>query len=75
MTKPPSEDPKAGELPPENPRVGLCARCRHARRIVSAKGSEFYMCLLAATDSRFRKYPPLPVRSCSGHEPGTPSGR
>jgi hypothetical protein len=49
-------------------RVGLCADCRHARRIVSAKQSEFWLCQRAQTDPRFRKYPPLPVRQCPGHE-------
>lgn len=49
--------------------VGLCASCRHARRIVSAKGSEFWLCELSQTDPRFRKYPPLPVRQCPGHVP------
>jgi hypothetical protein len=48
-------------------RVGLCESCRHARRIVSARGSAFWLCGLAATDSRFRKYPALPVLSCNGY--------
>ena len=26
------------------------------------------MCLLSQTDSRFRKYPPQPVRQCNGYE-------
>jgi len=55
-------------------RVGLCARCRHARRIVSSKGSEFWMCQLAATDARFKKYPPLPVLRCAGFQSGEPAG-
>jgi len=58
----------------EERRVGLCVRCRHARRIVSAKGSVFFMCQLASTDPRFPKYPRLPVLSCPGHESGTPNG-
>lgn len=47
-------------------RVGLCVRCTHARNIQSSKGSEFLLCGLAARDPRFKKYPPIPVRSCSG---------
>ncbi|MFN0146233.1 MAG: hypothetical protein ACKVT1_06970 [Dehalococcoidia bacterium] len=35
----------------------------------TAKGSTFWMCGLAATDARFRKYPPLPVRECPGFAP------
>ena len=49
-------------------RVGLCATCVHAQRIVSSKGSTFYLCLLSETDDRFRRYPALPVRSCIGYE-------
>jgi hypothetical protein len=48
--------------------VGLCATCRHVRVVRSDRGSEFYQCLLAATDPRFRKYPPLPVLQCAGYE-------
>jgi hypothetical protein len=55
-------------------RVGLCATCRHARRIVSAKGSEFWLCQRATSDPRFRKYPPIPVLRCSGHEPTATDG-
>ncbi len=46
----------------------LCESCRHLREIVTGKGSRFLMCLLSQTDSRFRKYPPQPVKECSGHE-------
>lgn len=49
---------------------GLCGTCRHARTIVSGKGSKFTMCGRAAEDPGYRKYPPLPVRSCPGYEPG-----
>ena len=46
----------------------LCESCRHLREIVTGKGSRFLMCLLSQTDSRFRKYPPQPVRQCSGRQ-------
>jgi hypothetical protein len=49
-------------------RVGLCASCRHAKRIVSSKGSEFWLCGRAERDPAFRKYPPLPVIRCAGYE-------
>jgi hypothetical protein len=52
---------------PEN--VGLCATCRHAETIVSARGSTFYLCRLALTDPHFSKYPTLPVLACEGYEP------
>jgi hypothetical protein len=38
----------------------------------SARGSEFWRCARSDDDARFRKYPPLPVRECAGHEPGEP---
>ncbi|MBI4589816.1 MAG: hypothetical protein HY725_13345 [Candidatus Rokubacteria bacterium] len=49
-------------------RVGLCAECVHGRRIVSAKGSEFWRCAKSETDPRFPKYPRLPVLACDGYE-------
>jgi hypothetical protein len=49
---------------------GLCENCVNARRIESDRGSIFVMCQLALIDSRFRKYPRLPVLSCAGYEAG-----
>ena len=49
-------------------RAGLCSLCRHSRTIESARGSTFWLCTRAATDPRFRKYPPLPVLQCPGFE-------
>jgi hypothetical protein len=51
----------------EQSRAGLCADCIHARRVESARGAVFLLCQLSVTDSRFPKYPCLPVLSCSGH--------
>jgi hypothetical protein len=48
----------------------LCATCRHQRIVRSGRGSVFSMCLRHRTDPAFRKYPPLPVLSCPGYEPG-----
>ncbi|MET0791871.1 MAG: hypothetical protein ABW061_10155 [Polyangiaceae bacterium] len=56
-------------------RVGLCATCRHARRIRSAKGSEFWLCEKSKSDPRFGKYPALPVRACLGFSPADPTQR
>lgn len=53
--------------PNEDQRVGLCATCVHARQITSDRGTIFWMCGLSATDSRFPKYPPLPVLACIGY--------
>jgi hypothetical protein len=49
--------------------AGLCARCAHALVIRNDRGSRFYLCRLSATDPRFAKYPPLPVRRCTGFVP------
>ncbi len=50
------------------PVVGLCAACKHASVVRSAKGSTFMMCELAKTDTNFNKYPPLPVIQCVGYQ-------
>lgn len=49
--------------------VGLCSVCGYARRIVSGRGSTFWLCERSKRDPSFRKYPPLPVRTCPGFEP------
>jgi hypothetical protein len=49
--------------------AGLCATCRHARRVESAKGSVFWFCGRSADDPSFSKYPRLPVLRCEGYEP------
>ena len=48
--------------------AGLCATCAHVRRIESDRGSVFFLCQLALTDERFRKYPRLPVLQCEGYQ-------
>jgi hypothetical protein len=53
---------------PEPP-AGLCAACRHARRVESARGGRFWLCGRSADDPRFVKYPRLPVLRCAGFEP------
>jgi hypothetical protein len=49
--------------------AGLCANCVNARRIESDRGSIFIMCQLSFQDSRFAKYPRLPVLNCVGYVP------
>jgi hypothetical protein len=36
--------------------------------VVSGKGSRFYLCRLSEVDSRFAKYPRLPMLQCAGFE-------
>jgi hypothetical protein len=50
---------------------GLCGHCVHCQ-VVDGARSRFYLCRLAATDPRFRKYPVIPVMVCSGHVEGVP---
>ena len=52
-------------------RAGLCGHCRHADRIVSSRGTVFYLCRRSFTDPAFPKYPPLPVVACAGYEAET----
>jgi hypothetical protein len=49
-------------------KFGLCADWAHARAITTEKGSTFLQCRLSFSDSRFAKYPRLPVLRCSGYE-------
>jgi len=49
-------------------RAGLCADCKHAKKVVSSRSSSFYLCRLSFDNRAFRKYPALPVRSCAGYE-------
>jgi hypothetical protein len=60
---PPATHPDDETVP-----TGLCADCVHSRRIESARGSAFILCNLSQTDSRFPKYPRLPVLSCDGYK-------
>jgi hypothetical protein len=48
--------------------AGLCADCVHARHIESDRNSVFILCNLSLTDSRFSKYPRLPVLTCEGYK-------
>ena len=60
----------SADAPPRaDDRIGLCATCAHAQIVPSAKGSVFYLCRLSHEDPRFPRYPPLPVRTCSGYRP------
>src|SRR5712691_4028418 len=47
--------------------VGLCASCRHVKRLCTKGGSVVYLCTLSARDARFSKYPRLPVSTCEGY--------
>ena len=49
--------------------IGLCRRCAHSR-IVRTPRSTFWRCALAETDTRFVRYPRLPVLQCDGFTPG-----
>lgn len=53
--------------------LGLCADCRHARKIESRRGAVFLLCGRAARDPAYTRYPPLPVQRCPGHESGPPT--
>jgi hypothetical protein len=48
---------------------GLCAGCAFARKIESARGSQFVLCERSRTDAAFPKYPRLPVIACAGYAP------
>ena len=58
---------------PEDPSVGLCARCRHARQLVTPR-SRFWFCERSRQDKSFERYPRLPMLACRGFEPGGGAG-
>ena len=66
----PSDAADAGRTAAERPAAasGLCARCRHARMVVSGRGSRFVLCERSRSDPRFPRYPSLPVVACTGFE-------
>jgi len=49
----------------------LGGRCEHVQRVMSSRGSTFYLCRLSFSDSRFARYPPLPVLACRGFVPAS----
>jgi hypothetical protein len=60
----------AGTIPAMtlDPRLGLCAGCRHSRTIRTRTGSEFLLCERSHDDPRYPRYPRLPVLTCPGFE-------
>ena len=70
----PMSDQSASNLYGMTDPIGLCAACRYARVVQSARGSTFYLCHLAETDPRFARYPRLPVLRCAGYEPAEETG-
>jgi hypothetical protein len=63
------------ETSQNGPHPGLCRTCQHVRRFESDRGSVFVQCKLAFTDSRFAKYPRLPVLACGGYTAGDPTAK
>jgi hypothetical protein len=57
---------------PVPPSAGLCSTCEHARSVASARGSTFVLCARSQDDSRFPKYPRLPVVRCIGYTASEP---
>jgi len=54
----------------ESPKPGLCGLCLNCKKVGSARGTVFHLCLLHDRDPRrFVKYPRLPVLTCPVFEP------
>lgn len=47
----------------------LCETCVSMRKVITPKGSRFFLCQLSQSDRTFPKYPPQPVVRCSGYRP------
>lgn len=48
--------------------AGLCGHCTHALVRQTRRGTAYLRCALVAADSRYPKYPRLPVSRCDGYE-------
>lgn len=48
--------------------AGLCELCTHSERI-QGRIRAYRLCRLSRIDSRYARYPPLPVLSCAGFAP------
>jgi hypothetical protein len=53
--------------------IGLCLDCSHAKIICSDRGAVFYRCQLSDKDSRFPRYPRLPVETRAGYQQSEPA--
>ncbi len=53
--------------------VGLCRGCVHAVVVVHPRGgAPYWRCGLADQDTRFTRYPVLPVIRCAGFQAAPP---
>lgn len=59
-------------MPAAPPPNGLCDSCAHQQLVPNTRGSVFSLCLRSRTDSRYPRYPRVPVARCPGHEPRDP---
>ncbi|HTL52846.1 MAG TPA: hypothetical protein VL860_09755 [Planctomycetota bacterium] len=50
----------------DSTQAGLCAICRHLKRIDSCRGPVYFQCQLSLTDKQYPRYPRLPVINCTG---------
>jgi hypothetical protein len=65
----------APAVPDSTPPAGLCDDCQHCKQVGSARGSVFRLCLMHERDSRFAKYPRIPVLRCPGYVKKEPDGK
>ncbi len=57
--------------------VGLCAQCRWAARVPTDKARCYWRCRRSEVDTRYPRYPRLPMVVCAGYQPheDEPSGQ
>jgi hypothetical protein len=58
----------------ERPNSGLCDTCLHQRLVPNTRGSVFSLCERSRSDSRYPRYPRVPVTACPGHKARGPDG-
>ena len=47
--------------------IGLCVNCIYCRKVKSDKIISYVMCNLSKLNSKYDKYPRLPVYKCHGY--------
>ena len=52
--------------------VGICLHCQHLKVVSNRRGSSFFLCQKSQEDTRFPRYPGIPVLACAGFQPHSP---
>lgn len=68
MSGSPNDDVRGSAARDIRAGAGLCGQCVYAVVRPTRRGTTYLRCGLARADSRFPKYPRLPISACDGYE-------